>query len=204
MSSNLIRWGGPAALLGGLLFVVYAVGFSLVAAYNPALEESSAGHAIYHMFNAPPNALMFIGIIGLYLYLCRSDRFGIVGKIGFYICAVVFAVEAIGGLAIIASETMLGGAGVAVLDAVHPMVLLLMLGSILFGIGVLRSGAMARGGALMLVVVPVLMIASLFLLGGPQWAFIGGMALFGLGWAWLGYDLWSHKVEVVRARPAAG
>ncbi len=205
MSSNLIRVGGPAALLGGLLFIVYAVGSSLVAAYKPALEDSSAGHAIYHVFNAPPNALMFIGIIGLYLYLRRSDRFGILGKIGFYICAFVFALEAIGGLAIIVSETMLGGAGVNILDAVHPMVLLLMLGSILFGIGVLRSGALAPGGALMLVVVPVLMIASLFLLGGPQWAFIGGMALFGLGWAWLGYDLWSHqKVEIVRDRPAVG
>ncbi len=100
---------------------------------------------------------------------------------------------------------MMGGAGVAMLDAVHPMVLLLMLGSVLFGIGVLRSGAMARGAALMLVVVPVLMIASLFGLGGPQWAFIGGMALFGLGWAWLGYDLWSRqKVEIVRDRPAVG
>ncbi len=204
-SSNLIRGGGPAALLGGLLFVVYAVGISLVTAYNPALKESSAGHAIYHLFNAPPNALMFIGIVALYLFLRRSDRFGLLGKIGFYICAVVFALEAIGGLAIIASETMMGGAGVAMLDAVHPMVLLLMLGSVLFGIGVLRSGAMARGAALMLVVVPVLMIASLFGLGGPQWAFIGGMALFGLGWAWLGYDLWSRqKVEIVRDRPAAG
>lgn len=206
-SSKLIRRGGPAALLGGLLFVVYAAGFSLVAAYNPALEDSSVGHAIYHVFNVPPNALMFIGIIGLYLYLRQSSgRFGIMGKIGFYICAVVFALTAIGGLAIIASETMLGGAGVEVLDAIHPMVLLLMLGSILFGIGVLRSGAMARGGALMLVVVPVLMIASLFVLGGPQWAFIGGMALFGLGWAWLGYDLWSHQneEEVARNRLAVG
>ncbi len=206
-SSNLIRYGGPAALLGGLLFVVYAVGFSLVVAYNPSLEDSAAGHAIYHVFNVPPNALMFIGIIGLYLYLRQSSsaRFGIVGKIGFYICAVVFALTAIGGLGIIASESMLGGAGVAVLDVLHPMVLLLMLGSILFGIGVLRSGAMARGGALMLVVVPVLMIASLFVLGGPQWAFIGGMALFGLGWAWLGYDLWSHqKEEIVRDRLAVG
>ncbi len=76
-SSNLIRGGGPAALLGGLLFVVYAVGISLVTAYNPALKESSAGHAIYHLFNAPPNALMFIGIVALYLFLRRSDRFGL-------------------------------------------------------------------------------------------------------------------------------
>jgi hypothetical protein len=37
------------------------------------------------------------------------------------------------------------------------------------------------GGALMLGVVPLLMIVSLFLLGGPEWAFAGGMALFGIG-----------------------
>ena len=122
---------------------------------------------------------------------------------GFYLCAFVFAIEAIGGLAIIASETMLGGALVSVLDATHPMVLLLMVGTTLFGVATLRAGTLPRGGALMLVVVPLLMIASLFLLGGPEWAFTGGMALFGMGWAWLGYGLLSRqREESVQARPA--
>lgn len=198
---NWIRYGAAAALLGGVLFVIYAVGTALVTALNPALEESSTGHVVYHLFNVPPNALMVVGIIGLYLYLRQSGRFGKLGAVGFYICAIVFAVEAVGGLAIIATE--LTGTFTPALDIIHPLVLLLMLGSILFGIATFRAGNLPRGGALMLMVVPVLMIASLFALGGPQWAFTGGMALFGLGWAWLGYGLWSHQPEEsIRPEPA--
>ncbi len=198
-SSDLIRWGGPAAMMGGLLFIVYAVGTSLI----PEDISESTGHALYHVLNAPPNAFLAVGIVGLYLYARRSGRFGKLGAVGFYICAVVFALGAVGGLAIIASETMLGGAFVSVLDAIHPMVLLLMVGTILFGVATLRAGTLPRGGALMLVVVPLLMIASLFLLGGPEWAFTGGMALFGIGWAWLGYGLLSRqREESVQARPA--
>lgn len=188
-------------MLGGLLFVVYAVGTALAVALNPALEESSTGHVVYHLFNVPPNALLAVGIIGLYLYLRQSGRFGKLGAVGFYICAIIFAVEAVGGLAIIATE--LTGTFTPALDIIHPMVLLVMLGSILFGIAAFRAGSLPRGGALMLVVVPVLLIASLFALGGPDWAFIGGMALFGLGWTWLGYGLWSQQEEqAIRPEPA--
>lgn len=201
---KLIRLGGPAAMLGGLLFVVYALGSTLVYASAPEFGDSSGGHAVYHVFNVPPNAVMLLGVIGLYSYLRERGGFGIVGKIGFYICAVVFALTAIGGLAIIVSETTLGGAGVPALDAIHPMALLLMVGTILFGIGALRSGSLPRGGAMMLIAVPTLTVASLFALGGPQWAFVGGMSLFGVGWAWLGYGLSSRQGETLRPQPALG
>ena len=192
-SADLIRCGGPATLLGGLLFVVYAVGTNFIG-------ES---HALYHTLNAPANAFLAVGVVGLYLYARQNVRFGKLGAVGFYICAIVFAIEAVGGLAIIVSETMLGGAFVSVLDGIHPLVLLLMIGTILFGVATLRAGDLPQGGALMLVVVPLLMIASLFLLGGPEWAFTGGMALFGIGWAWLGYGLLSRQREgSVQARPA--
>lgn len=191
-------------MLGGLLFVIYAVGTPLIYASAPAFGDSSAGHAVYHVFNAPPNALMFLGVIGLYLYLRDRGGFGIVGKVGFYICATVFALTAMGGLAIITSETALGGAGVTVLDIIHPMVLLLMLGTVLFGVGALRSDGLPRGGAMILIVVPVLMVASLFALGGPEWAFAGGMSLFGVGWVWLGYGLSSRQEETLQPKPAVG
>lgn len=192
-STDMIRWGGPAAMLGGLLFVVYAVGTNFIG-------ES---HALYHTLNAPPNALLAVGIVGLYLYARQRGRFGKLGTVGFYLCAIVFALEAVGGVAIIAAETMFGGAFVDALDIIHPMVLLLMVGTVLFGVAALRAGTLPRGGALLLVVVPLLMIGSLFLLGGPEWAFTGGMALFGIGWAWLGYGLLSRqRGESIQARPA--
>ena len=192
-SSNLIRWGGPAAMLGGLLFIVYAVGTNFIG-------ES---HALYHVLNAPPNAFLAVGIVGLYLYARQNGRFGKLGTVSFYVCAIVFALEAVGGTAIIASETMFGGALVEVLDIIHPLVLLLMVGTILFGIAILRAGTLPRGGALVLVVVPLLMIVSLFTLGDAEWIFAGGMALFGIGWAWLGYGLLSRqRGDSLQARPA--
>lgn len=201
-SSKLARLAGPAVLLGGLLFVVYAVGNALAERFASVGE--SAGHAIYHVFNVPPNALLAVGMVGLYAYLKQSGRFGIVGKTGLWICAVVFALTAIGGLGIIVSETTLGGAGVPVLDIIHPMVLLLMLGSILFGVGALKEGSLPKGAALMLIIVPILLVGSLFALGGPQWAFIGGFVLFGVAWAWLGYGLSSHTAgEAAEPQPAA-
>jgi hypothetical protein len=202
-SSKLAHLAGSAVLLGGLLFVVYAVGNALVERFAAVSVSEATGHAIYHLFNVPPNAVLASGMVGLFAYLKQSGNFGIVGKIGFWVCAVVFTLTAIGGLGIIVSETTLGGAGVSVLDIIHPMVLLLMLGSILFGIAVYRGGDLPKGAALMLIAVPVLMIASLFALGGPPWAFIGGMALFGVAWAWLGYGLHSHReAEVIAPQPA--
>ncbi|MGH3089841.1 MAG: hypothetical protein ACRDSJ_21385, partial [Rubrobacteraceae bacterium] len=187
----------------GVLFVVYALGSALVVRFAAGSVSDSAGHAIYHVFNAPPNAVLAVGMLGLFAYLRGNGNFGVVGKAGLWICAVVFALTAIGGLGIIISETTLGGAGVSVLDIIHPMVLLLMLGSILFGIGVYRTGGLPKGAAFMLIVVPILMISSLFALGGPEWSFIGGMALFGVAWAWLGYGLYSRqKVEATEPRPA--
>lgn len=200
-SSKLARLGGPMLLLGGLLFIVYAAGNALVERFAAGSVSEATGHAIYHVFNVPPNAALAVGMVGLYAYLRRNGNFGKLGKTGFWICAVVFALTAVGGLGIIVSETTLGGAGVAILDIVHPMVLLLMLGSILFGVAVFRSGGLPKGAALMLIVVPMLLVGSLFALGGPQWAFIGGFVLFGFAWAWLGHGLRSHTTEEV-ARPA--
>ncbi|MGH3088293.1 MAG: hypothetical protein ACRDSJ_13350 [Rubrobacteraceae bacterium] len=198
-SSGLARWGGSAALLGGLLLVVYAVGTAMI----PDSVGESAGHALYHVFNAPPNALLAVGIAGLYVYLRRGGRFGIVGKVGFWMCAVVFALTAVGGVGIIVSEMTLGGAGVAVLDIIHPMLLLLMLGAILFGIGALRAGDLPRGGAIIVLAAPIALLATFFAGVEAEWAFSAGMAVFGLGWAWLGYGLRSRQMdESTLVRPA--
>lgn len=198
-TSSLVRWGGAAALFGGLLLVVYAVGTAMI----PESVGESAGHALYHVFNAPPNALLAVGIVGLYVYLRRGGRFGILGKVGFWMCAVVFTLTAIGGVGIIVSETMFGGAGLAFLDIIHPMVLLLMLGAILFGIGALRAGSLPMGGAIIVLAAPVALLATFFSGVEAEWAFSAGMVMFGLRWAWLGYGLRSRQTEeTVLARPA--
>lgn len=183
--SRLMELSGPAALLAGLTWIVYAVGTNFIG-------ES---HAAYHVLNAPPNALLAVSTAGLYLYLRRSGRFGKLGSVAFYVCLFVFALEAVGGLAIIVSETMFGGAFVEVLDVVHPFVLLLLLGSVLFGVAILRAGVLPRGGAVTIVAIPLVSVGVLFSGLETDWLFSTLMALLGLGWAWLGYGLYARRGE---------
>lgn len=125
-ANDMIRWGGPLTILGGLLLVVFAIGVNFIG-------ESNWG---FHALNAPPNALLALGIVGLYLYLRRQGNFGILDKIGFYICALIFAIEAIGGVGIILADGVFGAEGlVTVLDIVHPLEMLLVPGLILFDVG---------------------------------------------------------------------
>ncbi len=189
-ANDMIRWGGPLTILCGLLLVVFAIATNFIG-------ESHWG---FHALNAPPNALLALGVVGVYLYLRRQGNFGILGKIGFYICAFIFAIEAIGGVGIILADGIFGAEGlVKVLDIIHPVEMLLVPGLILFGIGILRSQSLPRLGATLIIAVPVLLIAGLFALGGPDWVFIGGFILLGIALAVLGYE--QHQ-QSAQATPA--
>lgn len=190
-SSGLIRWGAIAAMLGGALSVLFAF-----------VGESSRAHV---PLDAARYVLLVFGIAGLYLYLRHSRGFGWLGAVGFYVCAFVFALVAILDLGIIVNEGV-EQTYVALGPVRGP---LLLLGLLLFGAAVLRAGRLPSGGAWLLIaaalttVVGILgMIVSGGTLGG--WVFIVPTVLFGLGWAWLGYGLWSESSaaaeESVRVR----
>jgi hypothetical protein len=162
-------------------------------------------HAFAHMLDAPMFLLLAVGALALYLR--QKERFGRLGKVGFYLTFGGFALAAIGGLAIIVVGLSVGEeATLGVLDVVaHPLSMLLYsVGSVLFGIATFRAKALPRAGALLLVI------------GAPLWFFgpaifsslIDGSedrllvlpvmvpaALFGGGWALLGYALLSEKGE---------
>ena len=74
---------------------------------------------------------------------------------------------------------------------------LLLLGLVLFGAAILRAGKLPRAGAWLLIagaLTNVLGILGMIISGGTLggWVFIIPTVLFGLGWAWLGYGLWSE------------
>jgi hypothetical protein len=80
---------------------------------------------------------------------------------------------------------------------------------LLFGAAVLRAGRLPRGGAWLLIAAAltnVLGILAMIITGGTlgAWVFVVPTVLFGLGWAWLGYGLWSESrattEESVRVR----
>lgn len=189
-ANNMIRWGASLTILGGLLLVVFAIGVNFIG-------ESHWG---FHALNAPPNALLALGIVGIYLYLRQQGNFGILGRIGFYICAFIFAIEAIGGVGIILADAVFGAEAIeGALDIIHPLEILLVPGLILFGIGLLRYGGLARLGAMILIAVPVLLIGGMVAFGEADWVFSAVFALLGVGWALLGYGLQQENMQTTAA-----
>ena len=72
-----------------------------------------------------------------------------------------------------------------------------MVGLVLFGSATLREGSLPRGGSWLLIAAAltnVLGVVAMIVSGATlgAWVFILPTVLFGLGWAWLGYGLWSE------------
>ncbi len=186
MSSNLIRWGGLAAMLGGALFVV-------LLSIQPFVDES---HVLSHAPAVPTYALLALGIVGLYLR--QKRRFGLLGKVSFSLTFTGFALIAIGGLAIILVEVLAGtGSTPGWLDGIVHRVggLSMIIGTVLFAIATLRANVLPRGGALLIIIGLLMFVGTRF--GGVEsdWLKSVPAVLFGAGWAWLGYALWSGKEE---------
>jgi hypothetical protein len=193
-------------VLGGILFVAVFVLINLMIyglkVIRGAFLES---HAFSHMLDAPMFLLLAVGALALYLR--QKERFGRLGKVGFYLTFGGFALAAIGGLAIIVVGLSVGEeATLGVLDVVaHPLSMLLYsVGSVLFGIATFRAKALPRAGALLLVIgAPLWFFGPAFfsslINGSEDWILVipamVPAALFGGGWALLGYALLSEKGE---------
>ena len=178
-STVLVRWGGPAAMLGGVLSIVFAF-----------VGENSWAHV---PLDAARYAFLVVGIVGIYLFLRRSERFGLLGRVGFYVCVFVFALIALLDLGIIVNEGV-EQTYIALGPVRGP---LLLLGLLLFGAAAVRVGRLPRGGAWVLIAAAltnVLGILAMIISGGTLggWVFLVPTVLFGVGWAWLGYGLWSE------------
>ena len=183
-SSNLIRWGGLAAVLAGALFIVEAV-------VVPFIGDSHWG---FHALDAPPHALLAVGLVGLYLWQTRQGRFGWLGTVGFILIVTASVVIALGGLAIIFVDGVLK-APVGVLDTIHPVELLLLIGSVLFSMATMRVNVLPSGGALLIIAGALGFFGIAFAGVGPEWLISVAVAILGAGWAWLGYALWSESGE---------
>ena len=88
--SNLLRWSGPAAIVGGVLFVLYELldlynfsgavdedNFSEVAATAPYTAES--------LLNLLGTVLLLFGLFGLYAR--QSEAAGSLGLVGFLVAS---------------------------------------------------------------------------------------------------------------------
>ena len=190
LSSNLIRWGAIATMLAGALSIFMGVATSQsfvdIAWLSNLVESARWG-------------LLGVGLVGLYLYLRRSSRFGWLGAVGCYTLIVGCVPSTIVYLGFVPSE-----AGVS-----YVAVPLQSVGSVLFGVGILRAGSLPRAGASLLIVsIPIFVVAAVASTGignspWTHWFFVMGEVVFGSGCIVLGSRLRAHRGESVQIVPLA-
>ena len=186
-SSDLIRYSGLAAMLGGVLSILFA----FVGEENPTHVPLDAARYV----------LLVVGLIGLHMYLRQSDRYGRLGQVGFFICIFVFALIAILDIGLLINEGV--EQWYIALGPVRGP--LLIIGLLLFGAATLRTGRLSRGGAWLLITAAITTILGIIVMivsGGTwAWVWVVPTVLFGLGWLWLGYEIWSAgHISLARAR----
>jgi len=206
-TKDLSRWRGIACILAGLLIV-------LTTLIHPSREtpeiilEQELRLVTAHWLSTFCCGFLLLGLPGL--YAAQSERAGRFGLVSFLILffGMLFTAES---HSYSFFAPVLAAQAPAVLDAInaYPPVAALnwlwivgfFLGFILFGIATLRGGVLPRqAGILMIIGSPLNLIGSALglLVFEALWivAILGALAL-GLGLAWAGYSLWSHKQNTV-------
>jgi hypothetical protein len=178
-SWTLIRWGALTALIGGVLFVLSAV------LTNFFLEPGVMRYAA----DVPAYAALTLGLMGA--YAAQSGRLGLVGEAGFCLALAGFVVGTLSGLSIVVIAWTSGPEALpAWLGSTANLgVLFVILGSPLFAIAILRAKILPRVGAWLLIAGPLLLLVMFFLGVRDVRLFTLPSALYGVGWAWLGYEL---------------
>ena len=178
-SPNLIRWGGLAALLAGVFFIVEAAAIPFVGDL----------HWAFHTLDSPAHAFLAVGLVGLYLWQKRQERFGWLGTIGVILIVTASVLIALGGLAIVIVDGVLKAPEEALNEVVHPLELLVIIGAVLFGMATMQMNVLPSGGALLIIVGALGFFGISFAGVGPEWLISVAVAVLGVGWAWLGYAL---------------
>ncbi len=179
LSSTLIKWSGPAAVLAGILYIIQAV----MGVVQPQGEVFTSRYD--YLFEAVFVVALLATLVALGgLHIRQSGRTGRLGMASF-----LAAFVGTGLLLVSAAATLVAGQNT--LDLFFLLgVLASMIGVILFGISVIRAKVLPRwcGVALMLGLPSSVLFAN-----------IGGGMLLGLTWIALGYALWMQvRAPVLR------
>jgi hypothetical protein len=173
-SSELVRWGGLAAMLGGIAYVVNVVLGLLVSE-----TTTSVVHLLADSFAVVPVLLTLVGLVGF--HTLQKANYGGIGRGGFYTVVVGLLAQVLGTI------THLSGSE-ALEWLVFPVGIgLMIVGLVLYGVATLQARVLPRWCGLGFIVVPPLVIVLEISLEGY------GETLFGLLWLALGYVLWSGR-----------
>jgi hypothetical protein len=174
-SSDLIRWGGIAAMLCGVAFIVL-----MLIPEGPI--ESFSGRLGTFVFIVAL-VLLLAALVGF--HTLQKDSYGRIGRAGFYTVLVGASAQLLAALG-----RLFGSTALEFLDIIG--LLGVFVGLVLYGAASLQARVLPRWcGVGFIVSVPVFIIGSAAL----GWVFGGALGgiLFGLLWIALGYVLWSLR-----------
>ena len=199
--SNLIRWGGLAAMLGGLMWTGSWLLNAQTLEGNRAFLGLTEGN--YRAMLNPALLGMLFGLVGM--YALHAERFGKLGKIGFATSFLGLAMGLVGNLVefgLIGEVTRSIGWFI-----MFPMFFVWPFGMLLFGLAALSAKGLPRWSSALPLVIGVVLVLAIFLGIAEVLTCRCGRAdrmldlLFlttGFGWVALGYLLWSGKGETAR------
>lgn len=165
-STNLIRWGGISAILGGVVFLTDTALTFTVADPSKDLWPD--------LLFAAGILLVVVGLVGF--HELQKGSYGRIGRAGFYTVVVASLIQVGGLVGFVLGSTALewlilvGGLGS-------------LIGFVLYGVATLRAGVLPRWcGVALIVALPVSIPLGEY-----------ANLLFGLIWLALGYTLWSKR-----------
>ena len=175
-SSNITRWGGIAAMVGGVFWVVWSLlgRVSFEAAGSPFADALLLLAAL----------LTLAGLMGL--HALQGANYGRIGRAGFYTAAGGLLVQALAALFLLLMSSDAWEVSLQWLVAPAGS-LIVLVGLVLYGAATLQARVLARWCGLGLIVVPPLAFYM------NSRIFYGSLALFGVLWVALGYVLWSRS-----------
>ncbi len=165
--SNWIRWGGIAAMLGGVAYVAEDIVF--------LATREHGGHALQEPLVFAAYLLTAAGLTGF--HLLQKESYGRIGRAGFY-TAIAGSLAAVSAVVII----LAGGAAIHWLHGIGALIM--VLGYIPYGVATLQARVLPRwSGATFILVGPVGIVAP-----GDYTTMVLGVV-----WLALGYALWTQR-----------
>ena len=172
-SSDLIRWGGIAAMTAGVVWVISGI---LSIVYQGVHAPGTFADYLVEGTISVGLLLTVVGMVGL--HTLQKEHYGRIGRGGFWTVVVASLGQVLGTVVLLAGSTALAW-------LVFPVgVLAVLVGFVLYGAATLQARVLPRWcGVGLIVGLPVAIALGLY----------GGNILFGLLWLALGYVLWSWR-----------
>jgi hypothetical protein len=167
-SSDIIRWGGIAAMLGGVLWVVWSNLFRV--------SFEAAGGPFSHGLLLLAALLTLAGLAGL--HALQRGNYGRIGTAGFYTATVGLLAQALAALLLLMGNEVLENFAQWLVAPVGSLTVLV--GLVLYGAATLQARVLPPWYGLGLIVVPPIA----FYLNSK--VLYGSIALFGVLWVALG------------------